>query len=47
MADDLQIPKDLTKVVQLNDKPLYDFLVKLTNRIKQLEKRITELENGS
>lgn len=52
MADNFQIPNDLTDIIEIKrkDKPLRDFLVNMQNRINKLEdanveltKRIVEL----
>lgn len=51
MADSLQIPNDLTDIVEIKvikkDKQLRDFLTDLLIKVNQLEKRIIELENGN
>lgn len=50
MADSLQIPQDLTKIldIKIEDKSnvLRDFLTTLVNKVNQLEKKIEVLENA-
>lgn len=47
MADNLQIPNDVTKVVEVKDtsQPLRTLLIQLVNKINQLEERVEALEN--
>lgn len=55
MADNILLPRDVAKVVEVRDtsRPLYNFLLKLTNTLNQqnteiaeLKKRVEELENA-
>lgn len=51
MADNINIPNDLTKVVNIkvedNSTVLRKFLIDLTNRVNAQEKRISDLEKAS
>lgn len=46
MADDLKIPQDLDKF-QTSNKVLFDFITRMAKEIVALQKRVSELENGS
>ncbi len=49
MADSIQIPQELTKVVEIEVKdtsaPLRTLLIDLVNKVNQLEERVEALEN--
>lgn len=49
MADNLQLPKDITKLFELKDtsQPLRRLLIQILNKQNELENRIAELENGN
>lgn len=49
MVDNLQIPKDVTKLFEMKDTsgPLKKFLTDLLNKVNTLEKRIKELEDAA